>query len=138
MSLALSPLSTLVSVACYKCGIEFALPTSFVKKRREDHADFYCPNGHAQHFVSKTEAELLREQLQREQRNHNWTRESLTRANREVAQKEAARRSQKAATTRLKKRVAAGRCPGCSTEFPDLAAHVAEAHPKLVKKGGTR
>lgn len=45
---------------------------------------------------------------------------------------EKARRSaaaRKAVATKLKKRIAEGKCPACKDTFPDVAGHIAEAHP---------
>jgi hypothetical protein len=59
-------------VTCYKntCGVTFGLLTGYYTARRRDRAAFYCPNGHAQHFTSETEAERLAKELA-------WTRKDL-------------------------------------------------------------
>ena len=46
-----------------KCGITWAVPTSFNKNRRDDHKSYYCPNGHGQYYVKESEAERLKKQL---------------------------------------------------------------------------
>lgn len=54
-------------ITCYKCGIPFLVPSYFKEKRINNHENFWCPNGHMQAFVGKTEAEKLREQLRAQQ-----------------------------------------------------------------------
>jgi len=50
----------LTPLVCCECSVDFALPARMVKKRREDHGWFYCPNGHPQHFVGPGPEEKLR------------------------------------------------------------------------------
>lgn len=95
---------TLVAETCFKCGIAFGMPDDYKKKRLEDHKAFYCPNGHGQVYVDKTEAQKLREQLEVERRRLKYERE----------QKESVRRSLAATRgvlTRTKNRIAAGDLP---------------------------
>lgn len=47
------------------CGVVFALTVEHNKRLRETHNAFYCPNGHKQWYNAKSEAEKLREQLER-------------------------------------------------------------------------
>jgi len=114
---------TLTTVGgCCGCGIEFAAPEEFVKARRRDHQTFYCPAGHAQHFPHKSDVEELKDKLAavRSQRDQ---------AKKEAEHAEARRRGEKAAKTRLQKRVAAGVCPCCKRSFSQLASHMAAKHP---------
>lgn len=59
---------TLKAEACCKCGIVFGMSAETMQRRRNDHDWFYCPNGHAQHYTGKSEAEKLREELERQKR----------------------------------------------------------------------
>lgn len=53
-------------VNCADCGIEFCLPSPLMQKRREDHGEFYCPNGHSNYFPGKTAKEKRIEELERQ------------------------------------------------------------------------
>lgn len=35
---------------CCDCGIEFGIPRHLYDQRHRDGRNFYCPNGHCQHF----------------------------------------------------------------------------------------
>lgn len=113
----------LVTEVCCNCGVSFAMPEELHIKALADHGrSFYCPNGHSQHYIGKTEAEKLRENLERER----------ARAGRYAAERdqtEARLRAQKGATTKLRKRIAAGCCPVCRRNFQALADHIASQHP---------
>src|SRR5512139_1849692 len=54
----------LVPLHCSECGVPFALSKSYVQRRQDDHATFYCPNGHAQHCPGMNREERLAEQLE--------------------------------------------------------------------------
>jgi len=107
---------------CCNCGVAFAVPESFDRKRREDGKSFHCPNGHPQSYTT-TEPMRLRKQLEDanrllEQANN---REAVTLAR--LAAEEKKNRS-------LAKRLSAGVCPvaGCKRHFTDLKRHVATQH----------
>lgn len=126
---------TLTLTHCPSCGMAFGITDDFEDRRRKDHATFYCPRGHSQSFSAKSEAEKLKEQLETAKSSEEfWRKEAL----RQEEAKQAAKRQRdayKGHNTRLKKRVAKGKCPSCSTSFPDLAAHMAEAHPEYTEVG---
>lgn len=90
-----------VLITCYKadCGISWAMPKSWDKDRHDDHKTFYCPNGHGQGYVvkSESEAEKLRGEildLNNKLKGCTWNRDHLERS----------RRSYKAQVTKLKNR----------------------------------
>lgn len=41
-------------VPCAQCGIIFGLPDVYEHQLREDHATFYCPNGHSLRFFQES------------------------------------------------------------------------------------
>ena len=49
---------------CCKCGVPFGITQDHETKLRRTHAWFYCPNGHAQHYLGKTESEKKIERLE--------------------------------------------------------------------------
>jgi hypothetical protein len=42
---------TYVVEACIVCGVTFAMPEDFHEARKHSKANFWCPNGHAQHYT---------------------------------------------------------------------------------------
>jgi hypothetical protein len=53
------------SVVCCVCGVCFAFPADVVRKRRRDHKDFWCPNGHSLSFLGESDEERLKKQLRK-------------------------------------------------------------------------
>lgn len=109
---------------CYKCGIEFAAPANYVKKRREDAADFYCPNGHSQRYT-KSKVQILEEKLAEEQRKREWAEKG----------RDTARRAEAIAAGKLKAmkhRVKNGVCPRCKRSFENLQRHMKTKHPDFA------
>lgn len=51
----------MVNRSCVTCGIEFGVPDLYEKARCEHGGDFFCPNGHAQHFKRVTYEVLITE-----------------------------------------------------------------------------
>lgn len=102
---------------CYKCGVPFAAPSYFFVKREEDHATWFCPNGHGQVFSGESEAEKNARLLREEQERHKRT---LARENETIAEKQKLERKLK--------RVQRGTCPECNRSFTNLARHMACKH----------
>jgi hypothetical protein len=121
--------TTLTTEECISCGVMFAIPVSLQARLKDTHRNFYCPNGHDQHYVGKTEEEKLREKLETEQRNVEFWRKQKQNEEQRAARAEHQRDAYKGHTTRLKKRVAKGKCPCCSNTFVNLSAHMAKRHP---------
>lgn len=51
-------------VHCGNCNMAFALNDAYVRRRRDDHKTWYCPEGHGNYYSGKSEAEKLRVQLE--------------------------------------------------------------------------
>lgn len=109
----------IVTEECISCGVVFGMTGYFERERRRDHKNFYCPNGHPQHYTAESDAEQNARLLREEQARHQRT---LQRAN--EAEREA---------ERLKKRVAKGVCPCCKRSFAALARHMKSKHPDYTK-----
>lgn len=126
----------MVTVTCYKCGLPFCVPKRWDDERRSDHANFYCPNGHAQCYTGKTalerECDDLRTKLARETHRAEQADEARRRAVRAAEHTERRRRAAKGQLTKLTKRVAAGVCPCCTRTFTNLAEHMRRQHPSFV------
>ncbi len=120
----------LTVVVCW-CGIKHAVPSELRKFQLSQHEDgknhfVCCPLGHKYVPAGESKAEILERQLQRERQRHDQTR-----ADRDY--KENQRRAEKAAKTKLKKRIAAGVCPCCNRTFQNLAKHMKGQHPEYVE-----
>jgi hypothetical protein len=127
----ISGYTQLVTQTCCDCGVMFAMPEA-LRERALQHRgpaghQFYCPNGHAQHYLGKTDLEKANVQLQ-------WERERAARLSAELEQTTASLRAQRGVTTKLKKRIAGGVCPCCKRSFKDLYRHMAGRHPDFVQE----
>ena len=120
---------SLSTISCSECGITFAAPDVWVRDRRRDHATFYCPNGHGQAYLGKSdvelakaEAEALRSRLAVARQDAKYQRERRVSAER-------SRSAIKGQLTKVKNRVARGVCPCCNRHFEDLHRHMETKHP---------
>lgn len=109
---------------CCKCGMMFAMPKDYQRRRRDDHAVFYCPSGHSQHYTGKTEAQRLKDQLADKDRSLAWERD---RANRIKHERDQVTRAHQ----RMRIRVANGVCPCCNRSFENLRNHMKSQHPEF-------
>lgn len=129
---------TMEAISCYRddCGITWAMPKEWIRDRRNDHKSFYCPNGHQQHYVVKSDAEKAREERDRAKREATRLQARLDQVR---ADRDFERRSKAAIRghlTRLKKRIAAGVCPCCRRPFSSVMQHMRRQHPEFVEKWG--
>lgn len=107
---------------CCNCHLPFAMSRQFQAKRREDRQWFYCPAGHPQHYTGKTEAQKLREELERKQAalEAEKGRSILLQNERDSIAK---------AHKRMRTRVMNGVCPCCNRTFQNLMMHMRSEHP---------
>lgn len=108
----------LVTETCYSCGVLFALSEDFRRHRLRDGRNFYCPNGHQQHYIGKTPEQQLKEAEAREVA----LKDQLQAA---VHEAEQARQ----ALLRDRQRFANGVCPCCNRSFENVRRHMATQHP---------
>lgn len=114
------------------CGVSFAVEDGFDDRRREDHATFYCPNGHSLSYSGKTEAEKERERADRLQRQVEQRERDIRFEQHRLDSERRAHAATKGQLTKTKKRVANGVCPCCNRHFVDLGRHMAGQHPEFV------
>ena len=126
---------TLDPVTCYLCGVTFGIDSAVRQQRQDDHGTFYCPNGHGQAFIDKSEAEQLRDQLSRQKQETVWANNRAQSWRDQAETAEARRRAEKGAKTKLQKRIANGVCPCCHRSFPNLQQHIAGEHPDFPAEG---
>ncbi len=132
----------LVVLRCW-CGIQYAVPRSLREAQLRMHNDLrgdvvsiYCPLGHAAVPSHEPDAKRLRRQLEEKKREHyqeiqrERAAHDQTRADRD--HKENQRRAEKAAKTKIKKRVQGGACPCCNRTFQNLARHMKGQHPDYM------
>lgn len=110
-------------ITCYKCGVPFAVPAYMRKNLLDSRDTFYCPSGHPQSYIAKTEAEKYKELYEQKQRE-------LSNKDCEIIQLEGELHK----TQRKLKRVHNGTCPCCKRSFADLQRHMKTKHPELLKK----
>lgn len=111
--------------SCCSCGVVFAMTDEFKQARLRDRDRFYCPNGHSQSYIGKSDRELAYEAKQA-------LRKAETRLQAEVDQRKASNRELKAKERelrRLRQRAAGGACPCCNRTFVQLSRHIKNQHP---------
>jgi hypothetical protein len=114
--------STLVIEECCNCHTRFAMTQQLNAQRRADHENFYCPNGHGQHYTGESEAEKLRRQLRSARSDATWTRDQLEASERSKA-------AIKGHLTRARNKLAKGQCPCCDQTFGNVREHMKFKHP---------
>lgn len=121
-------IEVLRTTTCW-CGIHLAIPDNLLRRAKESNSvGIYCPLGH-KFFFSESEADKLRKQLERAQSDRDWhrQRQQAERDLREHTERQLS--AQKAATTKARKRHAAGVCPACKRTFQDVQRHMHSKHP---------
>lgn len=116
-------------LTCCNCGLTFGVTEGYERVRRNDHQNFWCPNGHAQHFSDETEADRYA-RMYRESTAAN----SLLRVDLESLKRSAAKAKKELKS--LKKRTAAGVCPCCTRTVSQLAEHMKTKHPEYRELAG--
>jgi DNA-binding XRE family transcriptional regulator len=107
---------------CSACGIAFAMTADFEKRRRNDHKTFYCPAGHALHYNGPSEAQKLKQELERKE-------QMLAAAQARAATAENERKQITSAHKKMRERVMNGVCPCCNRTFQNLMQHMRSEHP---------
>jgi septal ring factor EnvC (AmiA/AmiB activator) len=112
---------------CCNCGIEFAMQDSLYEARKRDGKQFYCPNGHGQHYTESLQRKY--ERLKQENaRLADEAREALQAKQKAEGELKKSEREVK----RINTRVQAGVCTCCNRTFQNLARHMKTKHPNVV------
>lgn len=123
--------TTFVVHTCIRsgCSCVWATTSEFDRLRRNDHENFYCPWGHAQHYPHKSVEEKLRADL--EAKNNELARERarLDQVKAALEHEKHSARATRGHLTRVKTRVRHGVCPCCNRSFGDLKRHMDTQHP---------
>jgi hypothetical protein len=116
-----------IEICCQPgCGVLFGMERGYRAERIRAKDSFYCPNGHKQHYLGKSDAQLAREAseaLARERAAHDQTGAALNEATKRAA-----------SAARKLSRVQRGVCPHCNRTFGNLARHMAVKHEKKRRK----
>lgn len=116
---------------CINCGVAFAMPADLDDEYRRTHKNFYCPNGHSQHYTGKTEAEKLKEELDRVNKEKEHQKACRERAEKMYRKSDIERKKVKTRLKNVKAKILEGVCPCCDQTFPDLHEHMSSAHPEF-------
>lgn len=108
----------LVTETCYSCGVLFAMAEDFYQHRLADRKSFYCPAGHSQAYVGKTDAQKLQEAQARE----TALRDQLEASIRDGE-------AQRVELASIRQRIANGVCPCCNRSFGNVRQHMESQHP---------
>lgn len=114
------------------CGVSFAVEDGFDDRRRNDHATFYCPNGHTLSYSGKTEAEKERARADRLQKQVEQREADIRFEQRRLDNERRAHAATKGKLTKTKNRVAKGVCPCCNRSFANVGRHMAGQHPEYA------
>ena len=110
---------------CCNCSMLFAVPEEFNRHRRQDHALFYCPAGHAQHYpAGNSDNDRLRKDLERERQVRESAEARAGNAEQHLAQVTRAHR-------KMRDRVMNGVCPCCNRSFGNLREHMRTEHAEF-------
>lgn len=116
---------------CCRCGVVFAMAVEFRKQRIYDKQTFYCPDGHPQNYVGKTDAQKLaeaedklRQATERIAAEQGWTR----RLTDDLATERRSHASTKGQLTKTRNRIEKGVCPDCNRHFANVERHMASQH----------
>jgi len=121
-------------IHCANCGIAFGITTDFEERRRADHKDFMCPNGHSNFYNGESEEEKLRRENQRLTQNRAYLEDQIRNREQQAEYERNRAKAFKGHLTRTKKRVSAGVCPCCNRTFKDLARHMETKHQGYAEK----
>jgi DNA gyrase/topoisomerase IV subunit B len=124
--------------ACITCGVQIVMPAQLKEKKLKDQTNFFCINGHAQHYTGESEEAKLKRALEFEKNR------------REAAERSEASAQERAVTARKAEAIARGKlkaqaerakngvCPCCTRHFTNLERHIATKHPGFAKKDGSK
>lgn len=127
MTLTLNYTGQLYVQDCCNCGMTFGVPVEFDRRRRDDHSSFYCPAGHSQSYIGKTEEQKQRERADRLERQ-------LANRDEDLRATRASLIATRGVLTKTKKRLANGVCPCCNRHFANVERHIANQHPDYAEE----
>ena len=80
---------TFKPITCCSCGFTFAVPRSYKRQLVDYHTSFYCPAcGISQSYTSKSDADILKEKLNRTKKHLDHVQECCISAQKQAAHNE--------------------------------------------------
>lgn len=124
-------IGTLEVISCAGCGTAFGVQPDVVKRRRDDHKTFYCPNGHSNFFPGESELEKTQRMLTNARERARYAESSATAARDQARAAERSKAALRGHLTRARNKVAAGNCPvpDCGQHFANVREHMKHKHP---------
>lgn len=119
---------TLVTEVCCNCHVVFGIEAGHQADLRRTKAQFFCPNGHGQHYLGETHEQQLRRL--KDAATQALLERDAAQSNLAAANRKAQRQAQQLRA--MRKRVAAGVCPvpGCTRSgFTQVSRHIKAQHP---------
>jgi len=129
---AINLFTTFEVIYCYKCGTPFAVPEKTRQYLMDKGRNFWCPNGHQQHYC-ESKVQKLEKQLKSAKQRTKWAEQESINQRERADHNEHRRRGEMAAKTRIKNRISHGVCPCCQRTFQNLARHMKTKHPEYAK-----
>lgn len=126
---AVTAVSTIETFTCGACGVVFGMTSEFVNSRRNDHQNFYCPNGHPRYFPGENELEKTKRMLDNANKRREWAEQDAQRAKEHAEREKRSAASYKGKLRSVQARVAVGLCPCCRRNFGNLSRHMETKHP---------
>jgi len=118
---------------CCSCGISFAVPESWLTKKRRDHSAFFCPNGHSLHYSGNSDLEKAKQEIERLQGRAATSQQNAKYWRNRTKEEQRSKAAYKGHLTRTKNRIAAGVCPCCNRTFENLRQHMETKHPDYLE-----
>ena len=122
----------MVTEVCCNCGVLFAVTSEFQERLREqaERGEFYCPNGHAQHYLGKSLKDRLKEAERRQASAEENARIAWLSHDEEQAKRKELERQARLA----RRRAQAALCPvpGCKRKLQNLERHLHTVHPDFA------
>lgn len=126
------------TIVCYSCAIPFAVPSSFKRNLQANQENFYCPNGHRQHYSKSTES-ILKEKIDKLEKQKaeesQYFKDLLFIKSKRIEESKKEIKVLKAKNTikrKKLKRVKNGVCPCCNRSFQNLMDHMKNQHPESL------
>lgn len=113
-------------LACATCRMDFGILPEFMRDRRRDHRNFYCPQGHVNHYPGESDTEQFR-------RQRDSARARATHLSDQLESEKRSKAAIKGHLTRIKRRIANGVCPCCQRNFKNVRDHMASQHPDFLR-----
>lgn len=125
----ITELVTLVTETCCSCNVVFAMTDEMTKRLRQSHDTFYCPAGHGQRYLGKSDVEKERERADRAETQLRYARSRAQHLGDQLQATSRSLSATKGVLTKTRKRIGNGACPCCNRHFVDVERHMANKHP---------